>query len=325
MSWSDDMMYVVGHLFCNHCLIAALRAGAHGGGTCPSCRASLDDKDAARPAVIMRRLIDGKRVKCLFAIPIPSVAAPVAIAAGSADHDLEAPPTPTSAPSPPLECKWQGRRGDIKAHIDGSCPLARVGCDRCGDILRRSELADHTSVCRRRLIACEHCETKIAIDETTDHLSRCVQLPVQCPNDCKSINLRRSDLINHMNDCPMIAIPCPYESRGCPIRMTRDQMKLHVNDPIAIQNHLQITNGQLSLSITQITHLTETNRRLITECERLSEEVKHQREAMITLADQNRTVIAVVQELIGKSNITAPQKAGFLVCQHPNLRPTYSL
>ena len=62
----------------------------------------------------------------------------------------------------------------------------------------------------------------------TIHHSTCPVYPLTCPNKCGASNIKRKDLADHRNKCPLELIECSFAEAGCTCGMRRHQLDNHI-------------------------------------------------------------------------------------------------
>ena len=111
-------------------------------------------------------------------------------------------------------CRWQGELNSIISHLRSSngCQLEDVKCsNNCGITLHRQHLNTHIkSECPRRKVFCQYCRVTGEYQFVSgEHKDQCLMFPMQCPNNCKAVNILRKDFNEHMKVCPLEEVGCP--------------------------------------------------------------------------------------------------------------------
>ena len=142
-------------------------------------------------------------------------------------------------------CQWVGELRYLQEHLDPvirKCGFILLACPLgCGERVRSSEMKDHIlSECCKRLCECEYCGYCNDFDIITEqHYPVCEQFPVECPNACSGVNLKRLELVIHLEEqCPLQVIQCPFTSAGCTVQLPRREMEEH--EEKAMQQHLRM-------------------------------------------------------------------------------------
>ena len=141
-------------------------------------------------------------------------------------------------------CKWVGELGSLKHHLesDNGCDYVMVTCSNtaynvmqirrstlttCGAAMERRLLADHQkNECLYRQYKCQYCGYIDTYDAMTgsgkiknrgsmimyggNHYKQCIEYPLDCPNECGTENIKRKDMEEHKEICPLEAIVCPF-------------------------------------------------------------------------------------------------------------------
>ena len=128
-------------------------------------------------------------------------------------------------------CEWMGERGALKMHLesDNGCKFVIISCpNKCQFRFERILRDKHESECLLRLYRCEYCDLSDTYQGITIHHSTCPAYPLTCPNKCGPSNIKRKDLADHRNKCPLELIECSFAEAGCTCRMRRHQLDNHI-------------------------------------------------------------------------------------------------
>ena len=147
-------------------------------------------------------------------------------------------------------CDWVGEMGVLEDHLksDKGCGYVIV---KCGDILcrermERRHLTNHMeNECMYRPYTCEYCGLKDTFQNITvmgywkpngpcqivcyPHYEECAEYPLECPNKCGEINIKRKDMEEHRDICPLEPLDCPFviDARDCLKNILRKDMETH--------------------------------------------------------------------------------------------------
>ena len=89
--------------------------------------------------------------------------------------------------------------------------------------------------CLKRPTTCEHCGYHNSYDIVTEnHYPVCLQFPIDCPNNCTEKRLKRCQLRQYLNECPLQLVECPCSNSGCSVKLPRKEMAAHT-----LQQHNQ--------------------------------------------------------------------------------------
>ena len=142
-------------------------------------------------------------------------------------------------------CQWVGELRSLLEHLDPvirKCGFILLACPLgCGERVHNSAMKDHIlSGCCKRFYLCEHCGYYNDFDVVTEqHYTLCEMFPVECPNQCSVlVNLKRFELVNHLEQCPLQVIQCPFASAGCTVQLPRREMEAHEKE--AVHQHLRM-------------------------------------------------------------------------------------
>lgn len=148
-------------------------------------------------------------------------------------------------------CKWTGEFRNLSDHLTSAnasaCEYQVIPCPRkCGENVLRSCLFKHSqNDCLHRKVRCQFCQMtgdyKVIIGS---HYDACPQVKIQCPNNCTAANLLRSQLQEHLKECPLEIISCDFANAGCTQRMARKDIEVH--RITGISQHLCLVNKKFA-------------------------------------------------------------------------------
>jgi hypothetical protein len=134
-------------------------------------------------------------------------------------------------------CSWKGDYTSMLNH-ELYCPLYPTRCSNfgCHELMRRSHLIDHESICEHRSVVCSICKGKLAAHLMDAHQSVCKDTPVHCDGKYQSndgietkgcgARMKRSELMAHCrDDCLMSTMVCSVP--GCKHWMLRRDESKH--------------------------------------------------------------------------------------------------
>ena len=204
-----------GHHFCYTC---RRRLTARGKPDCPECREQNALTDA-RLNKHLQRQVNSLKVHCQH-------------------HEVG--------------CQWVGELRYLQEHLDPvirKCGFILLACPLgCGESVCSSAMKDHLLTdCSKRSCECEHCGYCNTFDIVTEqHYPVCEQFPVECPNACSGVTMKRQELASHLEEqCPLQVIQCPFTSAGCTVQLTRREMEEH--EKIAVHQHLRMMMSMMQL------------------------------------------------------------------------------
>ena len=170
-------------------------------------------------------------------------------------------------------CKWVGELGGLKHHLesDNGCDYVMVKCSNhasiyarlilfflapsiCGEGMERRHLTHHQkNECLYRQYTCQHCgyidtydaiagsgeirnrDSKIGYEG--NHYKQCDEYPLDCPNECGAENIKRKDMEDHRETCPMESLDCPFQHVSCSVgKILRKDVDTHCKEKM--QTHL---------------------------------------------------------------------------------------
>ena len=185
----------------------------------------------------------------------------------------------------PEGCEWVGTIDGVTTHHN-ECAYKKLSCFLgCGEHILMRDIDNHeTNECSKRPYTCEYCghlETYDVI--TTQHWSTCNHYPIECPNNCGSSRIQRSQLQHHLdNECPIQESPCPYAYAGCDDIIHRGDMNRHIQDN----------------AVHHVTIVTEMYKRIITEKDGILVELQRQVECLENEREvKDREILVLREEL----------------------------
>ena len=190
-------------------------------------------------------------------------------------------------------CQWTGTVGTLEDHT-ASCQFVLVPCpNKCEEdkgagefLFIRKHLEEHLKTeCPKRAYECQHCGEKGTFASIIeDHDKVCKKKIVACPkkeNGC-SLSTEQGKVGEHVSiDCGYTEVSCAYESLGCGVKMLRKERATHEKED---------KGKHLDLCLATVRLLSERNKTLTENHERLSETVRIQDEKLKILTEQNNTL-----------------------------------
>lgn len=150
-----------------------------------------------------------------------------------------------------LGCKWTGELRNLSGHLNSmnttGCEHQVIPCPKkCGKNVLRSHLTKHSSEdCIHRKVECKFCQMsgyyKIIVGS---HYDECPRVKIPCPNSCTTSNFLRSELREHIKQCPLEIVSCDYANAGCTQHMARKDIEIH--RVTGMSQHLNLVNKKLS-------------------------------------------------------------------------------
>jgi len=119
---------------------------------------------------------------------------------------------------PHAGCNRTGSEQFLLAHVE-VCEYGLVQCPLNADcdMVPRNELEEHVlHMCKFRLATCpnQQCSVHLRVGEIPAHVESCEFQEIDCPHECSSRFLR-SQLANHVQECPRAPTTCPFKDFGC--------------------------------------------------------------------------------------------------------------
>ncbi|XP_059507863.1 TNF receptor-associated factor 6 [Stegostoma tigrinum] len=190
MALREAVQTPCGHRFCRGCIVKSIRDAGH---KCPVDNEMLTEAQLF-PDNFAKREILSLTVKC-----------------------------------PNKGCYQKMELRHLEEHQE-QCDYTFVDCPQCDALLLRKELQGHMeSDCPKRRVACENCAMLMAYQDKKGHDLNCPLANVTC--EYCNMELIREQLQNHYNlDCPKAPVPCTFSVFGCPEKMQRNDLAMHLQD-----------------------------------------------------------------------------------------------
>ena len=149
-------------------------------------------------------------------------------------------------------CKWVGELGALKRHIDvkDGCGYMEVACPNACKRERkvmRKDLQHHLKAeCEKRPHQCEHCGEKgTFVQITSEHYQGCPYFPLDCPNKCGIVQIKRMRVNHHRKQCPLEAVGCPFKEVGCrAVGLLRKDEAEHMEKNVVNHQLLMLKSNQ---------------------------------------------------------------------------------
>lgn len=171
------------------------------------------------------------------------------------------------------------------------CPNKANGCEWIGEVGGGKQ---HCLSCPKRSWKCQHCEFVSTVDTQESHLLDCMHYPVACPNQCDVGTIPRSRVDEHLTICPLQVVPCEFSDIGCTVKMTRQELKCHVEENM--QHHL-LNASRLNLKM-----IAEKDHQLAEKDRQLAEKDKQIAELQKLLQTSLDKIQRGVDQLVGEED-----------------------
>ena len=202
----------------------------------------------------------------------------------------------------PLECvnkccKKNIKRKDMKSHRD-VCPLEVLKCpfsSSCTKNIVRRDMEKHKKQCEFRPFSCEYCGSSGTFSSITGkgetplkekpHYSVCEHYPLDCPNNCGAVNIKRRNVPTHREKCP-------FKFAKCTSAVLRKDMEDHCQKNM--QQHLLLlahSHQELAKSHQELAH---KNLALLQRNEELTQQIHRVTRQNELLAKQFSPALAQV-------------------------------
>ncbi|KAE9551802.1 hypothetical protein FO519_004973 [Halicephalobus sp. NKZ332] len=128
-------------------------------------------------------------------------------------------------------CSWRGELRSLEAHAL-NCEFSDIICPRgCGSVFPRNQQENHLSNdCSKKLVPCDYCKKDITVKGLKTHLKVCPSFKVDCPNNCGFKNRPRSEVDEHLSECPKAGSVCPFGEFGCNYTGGRENLQKHIKE-----------------------------------------------------------------------------------------------
>ena len=161
-------------------------------------------------------------------------------------------------------CKWVGELSTVQAHLDSDsgCGYVEVKCTNMCIVhpvtytslqqfsagctimrMKRKVLARHLEQeCPKRRYKCKYCEKEDTYKVITVlHYNECPNYPLDCPNECGTMGIKRVEMDQHRSKCPLEPVECPFKEAGCQAKVVRKEFESHMAN--SQQQHLLTLMG----------------------------------------------------------------------------------
>ena len=127
-------------------------------------------------------------------------------------------------PHKSLGCTWTGKLRSLEEHlvkdIDNKkgCSFTELQCSNgCDVVMQRRLIEGHLkSECELHEVKCEYCNTTGSYQcINSSHHEEYPKYPVECPNHCEVGHVRREEISEHLEECPLAITKCLFTSAGC--------------------------------------------------------------------------------------------------------------
>ncbi|XP_062609235.1 TNF receptor-associated factor 3-like [Saccostrea cucullata] len=171
------------------------------------------------------------------------------------------------------------------------CEFKPVECEDCHEKIPQNKLLAHKeSECSYRIIVCEHCSHNVPFCQMQSHIDHeCPEYPLNCPNGCENVTLKRSEMENHLQSCPKRPIPCGYKTIGCTYVNVVKEVEKH--QATATDHHLMLVmsfSGQTS----------DQNKAVQEEIEKSKKETEELKSIVQELRQENQRLKEEIQPLV---------------------------
>lgn len=137
-------------------------------------------------------------------------------------------------------CPWKNELGNLGEHLD-KCEYTMIPCTRgCGEDVARGELRAHLEgSCILRQYECPHCSTSGTYRDVTGvHLEECPRVKVTCAKPGCGLMIERRDMESHLYECGKPKLQCEYAIVGCGYVGIEERLKEHM--AAAVHSHLAL-------------------------------------------------------------------------------------
>ena len=142
-------------------------------------------------------------------------------------------------------CQWIGELGSLKDHLESAngCDYVEMKCpNRCRKKMKRKNMAKHLkNKCSLRPYQCEHCGHRDTYENITGHggmreyhYQQCPEYPLKCHNyKCSKTGIKRKDMKDHDRHCQEEMVECPNKCKSQNIK--RIHIQKHLKEECALR------------------------------------------------------------------------------------------
>ncbi|XP_076464365.1 TNF receptor-associated factor 3-like [Babylonia areolata] len=181
---------------------------------------------------------------------------------------------------------------NYRSHQD-DCEFQPVSCEfsprGCREKILRGKLREHQEQCGFRPVRCRLCHMEICHNQLQAHNDNdCEEKVVGCPFGCKNETLKRKEVTDHRDVCPVHPVDCKFAHMGCKFVGERDAVDQHVKEGMA--QHLDL----LTQHVAQLRQTSDATQQQLSsmsaERERLQQKVEDRQGQRTQVPDLERQV-----------------------------------
>ncbi|XP_025104197.1 TNF receptor-associated factor 3-like [Pomacea canaliculata] len=144
----------------------------------------------------------------------------------------------------PHKCKYH----ELKTHIE-SCEYEDIACiyasRGCTEKSLRKDSISHTSACPFRPVQCKFCNLEINHNQIQHHESEvCPEKETGCPFGCGEKKVKRKEIMDHRDVCPIRPMDCKFKAMGCSFAGKKDDVEKH--EKHAQAEHLELLTRKVA-------------------------------------------------------------------------------
>jgi hypothetical protein len=137
-------------------------------------------------------------------------------------------------------CTWLGKYGSLEFHTMNVCLKEVISCPNhgCSLTFKREELYEHNLICDFRMIKCDKCNDDVIFILRAEHVKVCLKEMIECTQLC-GLAIERGKLEVHLKiDCENAVVDCTFAHLGCPLKIFKKDLKMHLDSSSALHNGL---------------------------------------------------------------------------------------
>lgn len=137
---------------------------------------------------------------------------------------------------------------NYRSHLD-DCEFQHVPCEYahrgCKETPPRGKLKDHQEQCPFKPVHCKLCNKAVNRNQLQEHDDNdCEEKVMGCPFGCGNKELKRKEVTDHRDVCPICPVDCKLKRIGCKFVGKREAVEKHEKEDLA--QHLDLTMTYLA-------------------------------------------------------------------------------
>ena len=130
-------------------------------------------------------------------------------------------------------CGERMERRHLTNHMENECKYQPYTCEYCGHKGTFESIAMRYKMQEKQIEefvqSMPQCYKTIFFHEKKlySHYDHCAEYPLECPNKCGVIDIKRKDMEEHCDICPLEPLKCPFNAGDCSKDILRKDMESH--------------------------------------------------------------------------------------------------